>query len=125
MLIFDYFEEIKLAINRSKIIIDEQINLREFDVNEGMVYGRILFVGGYLLEFMEYVVMDKPRPKYRFHFQDQKGKLIFRYDNSSHFRDVPSFPHHKHLGMGKVVDSKEIGLIEVMKEIERFVLKSE
>jgi hypothetical protein len=31
---------------------------------------------------------------------------------------------HTKLGIGKVVDSKEVGLIEVLREIERFILRS-
>jgi hypothetical protein len=33
---------------------------------------------------------------YRYPFQDHQNNLIFRYDNTPHFPDVKSFPHHKH-----------------------------
>ena len=34
---------------------------------------------------------------YRYHYQDAQNQLIFRYDNTPHFPDLSSFPHHKHL----------------------------
>jgi hypothetical protein len=33
---------------------------------------------------------------YRYHLQDKNSELIFRYDNTPHFPDLPNFPHHKH-----------------------------
>ena len=34
---------------------------------------------------------------YRYHCQDEQNRLIFRYDSTPHFPDLPNFPHHKHL----------------------------
>ena len=44
---------------------------------------------------------------------DKDSEMIFRYDNA---------PHHKHLPEG-IKESKEKGIIEVLKEIEMRVLK--
>ena len=52
---------------------------------------------------------------------DKDGNLIFRYDNAPHHH-ISSFPHHKHLPE-EIEESKEKGLIEVLKEIEMLVLK--
>jgi hypothetical protein len=38
--------------------------------------------------------------QYSFHLQDSRSRLLFRYDNAPHHRDVPSFPHHKHVRYG-------------------------
>ena len=43
---------------------------------------------------------------YRYHFQDDQNKLVFRYDNTPHFSKLDSFPHHKHLA-DKVISSKK------------------
>lgn len=32
----------------------------------------------------------------RYHFQDDQNRLVFRYDNTPHFPDIESYPHHKH-----------------------------
>jgi hypothetical protein len=44
------------------------------------------------------VVDDRITPiDYRYHFQDENNKVIFRYDSTPHFPDLSTFPHHKHL----------------------------
>lgn len=35
---------------------------------------------------------------YVYQYQKADGALVFRYDNTPHFPDLFSFPHHKHLG---------------------------
>src|SRR6266508_3553809 len=42
---------------------------------------------------------DVPKwPSYRFHYQDRGGRLRFRHDNAPHYRELPNFPHHLHVG---------------------------
>lgn len=60
---------------------------------------RIRFLSGELLEVNEAVIYadnNVVHLNYRYHFQDEKNRLIFRYDNSPHHPEAPSFPHHKH-----------------------------
>jgi hypothetical protein len=52
---------------------------------------------------------------------DKDGEMIFRYDNAPH-HEVSTFPYHKHLPEG-VKESKEKGIIEVLKEVEMLMLK--
>jgi hypothetical protein len=47
--------------------------------------------------------------------------MIFRYDNAPHHREIITFPHHKHLDL-RIQPSKEIGLAEVLSEIENIIL---
>lgn len=119
-MISDYFREVEGKITEKKIIAEKRVDYREFSSDEGMIRGRLLFINGYVLEFMEYVTKEE-RPKYRFHLMGKEGEMIFRYDNAPH-HDVLTFPHHKHLPEG-VKESKEKGIIEVLKEIEMLVLK--
>ncbi|MBI5847234.1 MAG: hypothetical protein HZB31_04675 [Nitrospirae bacterium] len=61
---------------------------------------RLRFEQGHLLEINEAVVIvdNKLVPlDYRYHCQDEQNRLIFRYDSTPHFPDLPGFPHHKHL----------------------------
>lgn len=55
--------------------------------------------------------------KYSYHWQDQTGKLLIRWDNSPHWRNITTFPHHKHVG-SKVLPSSRATIDEVLKEIE-------
>jgi hypothetical protein len=95
-LISEYFREVELRLKDTEIITDKSIDIREFSATEGMLRGRLLFVDGSILEFMEYL-QEKNRLKYRFHLMDKQGNIVFRYDNAPHHKDVSSFPHHKHL----------------------------
>jgi len=121
LVIADYFKTIEQLLNSSKLIVDKAVDFKEFSSDEGMVRGQLLFLGGYVLTFMEYIHIGKERPKYRFNLSDGKGNLIFRYDNAAHYRDVPTFPHHKHIG-AEVKPSREIAFAEVLPEIESIIL---
>ena len=61
---------------------------------------RVRFENGRLLEINEAMVVDGTILKhldYRYHCQDADNRLVFRYDSTPHFPDLPTFPHHKHL----------------------------
>jgi len=121
LVIADYFKTIEQLLSSSKLIVDKAVDFKEFSSDEGMVRGRLLFLGGYVLTFMEYIHIGKERAKYRFNLSDGKGNFIFRYDNAAHHRDVPTFPHHKHIG-AEVKPSREMALAEVLPEIESIIL---
>lgn len=79
---------------------------------------RVRFLSGHLLEVNEAIVIEADQLKYlgyRYHFQDQQNNLIFRYDNTPHFPDLGSFPHHKHL-KNKVENSEKPLVLNVIKE---------
>jgi hypothetical protein len=120
LVIADYFKSIEQLLNNSKLIVDKAVDFKEFSSEEGMARGRLLFLGGYVLTFMEYI-QGEERPKYRFNLSDGKGDMIFRYDNAAHHREIQTFPHHKHVG-AEVKPSEEIGLAEVVAEIEMLIL---
>lgn len=111
-------------MSNSKLIVDKAVDFKEFSSDEGMVRGRLLFLGGYVLTFMEYIQIGKERPKYRFNLSDSKGDMIFRYDNATHHRDIPTFPHHKHTST-EVKPSREMVFAEVLSEIESMILQFE
>ena len=121
LVIADYFKKIEQLIRNSRFIVEKAVDFKEFSSDEGMVRGRLLFLGGYVLTFMEYIQIEEERPKYRFNLSDSKDNVIFRYDNAAHHKDIPTFPHHKHVRI-KVIPSKEIGLGEVLSEIENIIL---
>ena len=61
--------------------------------------------------------MSAREGKYSYHWQEKDGKLITRWDNAPH-QKIKTFPHHKHLSDGTVVESYEITLEKVLKSIE-------
>lgn len=99
----EHYEEDILANNR--------VNLRI----------RLRFPSGYLLELNEAAIVETGRIRhlgYRYHLQDGQNNLVFRYDNTPHFPEVKSFPHHKHLP-DKVVSTKEPSIFQIIEEASR------
>jgi len=62
-LISDYFREVERKIEETKIIVEREVDYKEFGSDEGMIRGKLLFINGYVLEFMEYVSIGEERPK--------------------------------------------------------------
>lgn len=56
--------------------------------------------------------------KYSYHWQKKDGEVIVRWDNKPHWKDIKTFPHHKH-ERGKVLSCHRINIIEVIKEIKK------
>lgn len=79
---------------------------------------RVRFQAGHLLELNEAIVLESDciiQLGCRYHFQDHKNNLVFRYDDTPHFPDLKGFPHHKHLS-DKVDAVEEPSIIEVIQE---------
>lgn len=53
---------------------------------------------------------------YAYHYQDANGRMIFRYDNTQHFRNLPTFPHHKHTS-DRVLPAPEPDLQAILNEV--------
>ncbi len=102
-------EEAYIELYEEELLSPERINLRI----------RIRFNSGYLLELNEAVVIEYGLEHlgYRYHFQNPENKLIFRYDNTPHFPNLETFPHHKH-DMGTVSCSARPSIMDVLKEAQ-------
>jgi hypothetical protein len=112
-----YFAEIEEAVSQlpayaenyvEEILTSKRANLRI----------RLRFQSGDLLEINESIIVEDGALKtlgYRYHLQRASNELVFRYDNTPHFPDLPSFPHHKHLRNAVVASSKP-DLLDVLQE---------
>lgn len=83
----------------------------------------VYFIDNSLLHFRElFVGQENPFKKtYTYHYQREDGTLVFRYDNAPHFPELPTAPHHKHVGENKVTAADTPDLQSVLKEIEAIV----
>lgn len=124
MLIEEYFQDIEQAIAQSYIIIDAHLVSDKRSLYIGFLEGTLTFFDGSTLHFMEFVNVKVAvnRYKYSYHYQDTTETLIFRYDMAPHHRDVSTFPHHKHLANGQVIDAVAPSLPDVLEEIESMVM---
>jgi len=59
---------------------------------------------------------DDTERNYSYHWQNDKNKLIIRWDNSPHYPGFFNAPHHKHVS-GKVEPSSEVTLEDVLEVI--------
>lgn len=121
-LLADYLEEIERALSEiseayienyvEEILTPERANLRI----------RLRFADNRLLEINEAVAVENNALVtlgYRYHCQDGSNRLIFRYDDTPHFPNLPSFPHHKHLSNGAITASKPT-VLQVLREGREF-----
>ncbi|MGQ9627004.1 MAG: toxin-antitoxin system TumE family protein [Anaerolineae bacterium] len=98
--------------------------------SEGRIRGRVTFYDGSFLEFGETVEvrggarrrMDVRKIWYKYHYQRGEN-LIFRYDNSPHHTDLPTFPHHKHIG-DRIEPAAPPDLSDVLREIDAILYPS-
>lgn len=70
----------------------------------------------------EYVFRNNER-KYAYHWTDASGNLICRWDNASHWPDISTFPHHKHIDDG-VQESTETSFSDVLESVIQKRFKS-
>ena len=104
-------------------LVDSYI-INDFRKSESAFYLNIKvnFVDNSELHIREYV--DSNHRKYAFHWQNQLGDLITRWDNAPHFQELATFPHHKHLASGQVIESADVSIEEVMEFIQYQFQKS-
>ena len=69
----------------------------------------------------EYVFENKER-KYAYHWADACGDLIYRWDNTKHWPDISTSPHHKHTG-SQVLESTETSVADVLNMISEQIEK--
>jgi hypothetical protein len=117
-----YLDEVeKLLLSSSNSYIEE-FSAVILTTERANLRIRIRFAFRYLLAVSEaFVVVDNQTKyiDYRYHFQDEQNNLIFRYDSTPHFPDLPSFPHHKHL-FDTVIACEKPYIADVIQEVMEF-----
>lgn len=96
----EYLKEIESVIHESENIYVERYEEEVLTDNRVNLRIRLRFVKGHLSELNEAVIIKHGYIRhlgYRYHFQDEHNALVFRYDNTPHFPNIETFPHHKHL----------------------------
>lgn len=124
MLIEEYFHAIEQTITQSPIILNTQLVMDKRSLYIGFLEGTLTLLDGSTLHFMEFVNVKVAvnRYKYAYHYQDATESLVFRYDMAPHYQDIGTFPHHKHLANGQVLDASSPSLADVLEEIEGLVM---
>jgi len=121
-----YFNRLYDTIISRDYIEVEYLVFDSLPMSRGSIEGRLIFPSESLLEFFEVVLLRKNKIKkirYAYHYQNKDGEIIFRYDNSPHYPDINTYPHHKHVG--SQIEPAEIhDLSEILREIEESIFDS-
>ena len=105
----------------------ERLDFDELPGRQGIIEGRLKFHDGSRLDFDEVVLVRNEqilKLRYAFHYQNESGEVIFRYDNAPHYPNIMTYPHHKH--MGSAVEPAQVpDLSEVLREIEQLIFNDD
>jgi len=123
-----FIKEIEESISTSSIVLSSTIQ-KYFSSTKKEAYlkGNLTFIDMSIFEFAVYILERGKNvifDKYRFQYMDSRKKLNFRYDNAHHYKDVPTFPNHKHLRDGKVIGTNPPKLSEILEEITAIITQS-
>ncbi|MBI5406538.1 MAG: hypothetical protein HZA18_02450 [Nitrospirae bacterium] len=122
MSIDSYVVRLESVINSSLVVSSYNITIDRKTNDIAFVSGTIEFRDGTTLDFKEFIEnkeSDTEKYKYAYNYRTHSS-VIFRYDNSPDPRakKLETFPYHKHLKNDEIVESQEIDLLDVLKEIE-------
>lgn len=112
--------EIISALKESKLfpsidiveLIDEEY-VRLIKVKASVLDGTMLYITE--LHTRDY-------QKYSYHWQEENGELIVRWDNKPHWKNLKTFPHHRH-EKDKVFPSYRVNVYDVIEEIRKKIEK--
>jgi hypothetical protein len=82
MLIDAYFSHVEDVISHAPKLLTTELVKDKRSPYIGFLEGRLHFQDGSLLQFVEFVNVKTAveRYKYAYHYQDEAGRLVFRYD---------------------------------------------
>ena len=119
----DYFDQVDQLLESYPNGYVENYNATILSSERANLKLRLRFYFKYLLSISEALVVVDDQVTvidYRYHFQDGQNNLIFRYDNTPHFPNLSSFPHHKHF-VDRVVSSDQPNIDMVMQDTIAFL----
>lgn len=114
-----YFGDLERRLGSFPLAVAVEAHTEQVDLDRGYVKAVVTFTDGSQLHVFEHVVMEEAIPTretYRYHYQTAEGDLVKRWDNAPHHRQLPTFPHHVHVG-DEVRPSEPVDLDEVLAEI--------
>jgi hypothetical protein len=126
-LIEDYFRQVDTLITRASIVHSSSITYDKRSTYIGFIRGEVYFLDGSCLHLREFVNVEHgvERYMYVYHYQRPDGTLVFRYDNTPHFPNLPTSPHHKHEGSeSNVVSAALPDLQAILTEIQGLIAAS-
>jgi hypothetical protein len=98
--------------------------LREYAEDEkSYIRARLTLADETFLEISEMITLDANHEivihRYSYHWATRDGKLLRRWDNSTHHPQLKNFPHHIHNGQNEVQAGAPINIFGVLDEISK------
>lgn len=121
----DYLDGIVQELVVCHVVSAFVVLKREIGEEDGYIRIKCNLSNRDILEFAEYIRVIKNmihRETYSFHWQGAGGKLIKRWDNVRHHKDIATYPYHLHLSTDTVIDSEPMNLKKVLAEIGKVLL---
>lgn len=120
----DYLNNIQSRLTASPVILKIEIVSRRRLDDRGYFRARLKLVNNDFLEVSEYFEIRAGvghTEEYRYQWMDEtKQALKKRWDNATHYPDLPNFPHHIHVGNeNQVVSGQLLSIIELIDVIEQ------
>ena len=122
----EYYRSVLQLLTTSRVVMSQRIEFDEQDVHIAYLKGAIDLIDGSTLFFAQYVQIERigsgqiNRKKYRYHWQGFDGNTRYRWDNARHHANLPSFPHHVHVGIAEdVQENGPVDLWWVIDQIEK------
>ena len=118
--------DVEKTIDSSSIVLLSNIQ-KYFGPGEETVYlkGQITIIDSSTLEISIFATESGEKlfiDKYRLHYMNNAGQMVFRYDNSPHHPEIDTFPNHKHMP-GEIRSSIVPSIKDVLNEISAMILK--
>lgn len=127
MSISDYFSKLESTINSFSFVVAYRLNIDRKTDDFAFISGRIEFRNDFILDFKEFIEnTEHGIEKYKYAYNLRiKLNTIFRYDNAPdpRARKIKTFPYHKHLKSGEIIESRQVELSYVLEEIEKICIK--
>lgn len=117
MSIGEYFDLIILFIRSNRNVVLVRVEKRVISVTGGYLRLKTTFTDNSILDMREYVDDRLRKLSYSYNYLSPTNKVIFRYDNAPHHKEIKTYPRHKHMANGKVEESEEKEINQVKKEI--------
>ena len=114
-----YFKNLAFLINNHPFVQNYNVIKERISIDEGFSQISIRLVNDFRFEVFEYYDSIKGVTKYRYQLLDTKDSLVSRWDNSSHHKQVNTFPHHVHTTSG-VEPYQPKPLIELIDDLDKF-----
>jgi hypothetical protein len=118
-----YFRHINNVLALSRGVKSQNVHAEKRTPTEGFLRGDVIFKDDSRLHFRELVSTDPSVQlvSYTYQYMRADGTTIFRYDDSDHFLNLSTAPHHKHIGENEVIAADAPDLQSVLKEIKALI----